>query len=88
MNKEVFRTWSMILQIGITILVPLFLLVALGYFLKEQFNIDIMLITVIVGILTGVRNAYVILRNYLKTMGDSKNKESELLKKHKKSIKK
>ena len=87
MKSEIFKTWSLVLQLGLTILVPLLLLVAVGYFLKEKFGIDIMLILVIIGVLSGVRNAYVILRNYVSMMKNTKNKDSELLKRHMKSFK-
>ncbi len=87
MKSEIFKTWSLVLQLGLTILVPLLLLVAVGYFLKEKLGIDIMLILVIIGVLSGVRNAYVILRNYVSMMKNTKNKDSELLKRHMKSFK-
>lgn len=75
------------MQLGLTMLVPLLLLVAVGYFLKEKLGIDIMLILVIIGVLSGVRNVYVILRNYVSMMKNTKNKDSELLKRHMKSFK-
>ena len=46
-----------------------------------------MLIFVILGVVVGARNVYVILRNYLKTMSNG-SKESELMKKHRESLKK
>ena len=46
-----------------------------------------MLLFVILGILAGVRNVYVILKNYLDTMDTNKSKESELMRKHLKNIK-
>lgn len=87
MKSEIFKTWALVLQLGLTILVPLLLLVAVGYFLKEKLGIDIMLILVIIGVLSGVRNVYVILRNYVSMMKNTKNKDSELLKRHMKSFK-
>lgn len=86
MKQEVFKTWTLVLQLGISILVPIFLLVALGYILREKLNIDMMLICIILGVLVGVRNTYVIIKNYLKMMDSSKNKESELMKKHRNSL--
>ncbi|MBR1844560.1 MAG: AtpZ/AtpI family protein [Lachnospiraceae bacterium] len=86
MKQEVFKTWTLVLQLGISILVPIFLLVALGYILREKLNIDVMLICIILGVLVGVRNTYVIIKNYLKMMDSSKNKESELMKKHRNSL--
>lgn len=86
MKQEVFKTWTLVLQLGISILVPIFLLVALGYILREKLNIDVMLICIILGVLVGVRNTYAIIKNYLKMMDSSKNKESELMKKHRNSL--
>ena len=86
MKQEVFKTWTLVLQLGISILVPIFLLVALGYILREKLNIDVLLICIILGVLVGVRNTYVIIKNYLKMMDSSKNKESELMKKHRNSL--
>lgn len=84
MKQEVFKTWSLVLQLGISILVPILVLVAIGWFLKEKVGIDIMLILVILGMLSGVRNTYVILKSHLDSIKRAKPKESELLAKHKK----
>ena len=86
-DKDVFKSWSLVLQLGISMLVPIFLLVAFSNFLKYKFGIDWMLFFVIFGLAVGVRNVYVILKDYLKNMSDGKNKESELMKRHLKSIK-
>ena len=74
------------LQLGITILVPILLLVALGVFLKEKIGIDIILVLLIFGVLVGVRNACVIIKNFLDMVGKNKKHESELLKKHERSF--
>ena len=85
MKNEVFRTWTLVLQLGITILVPIFLLVALGYFVKENMHFDIMMFCIVFGVLVGVRNAYSIISNFLRSI-DKKEKESELVKKHQKNL--
>ncbi|MBR3288680.1 MAG: AtpZ/AtpI family protein [Lachnospiraceae bacterium] len=86
-KQEVFKSWSLVLQLGISMLVPILMLVAIAYFIKTKLNIDLMLIFVILGVVVGARNVYVILRNYLKTMSNG-SKESELMKKHRESLKK
>ena len=85
-KSEVFKSWALVLQLGISMMVPILLLVAVAYFIKTKLNIDLMLFCVIFGVIVGARNVYVILRNYLNSMDNSKNKESELLKRHLKSI--
>lgn len=85
-KSEVFKSWALVLQLGISIMVPVFLMIAFAYILKDFLKIDVMLLFIIIGILAGVRNVYVILKNYLSTMDTSKNRESELMKRHLKNI--
>ena len=86
-KSEVFKSWTLVLQLGISIMVPVFLMIVLAYIIRDYLKIDIMLLFVILGILAGVRNVYVILKNYLATMDTNKSKESELMRKHLKNIK-
>ena len=81
-KSEVFKSWALVLQLGISVLVPIFLMIVFAYIIKEYFKIDLMLLFVILGVLAGVRNVYVILKNYLATMDTNRSKESELMKKH------
>jgi ATP synthase protein I len=85
-KSEVFKSWALVLQLGISMMVPILLLVAVAYFIKTKLNVDLMLFFVILGVIVGARNVYVILRNYLNSMGNGKNRESELMKRHLKSI--
>ena len=87
-KSEVFKSWALVLQLGISMIVPILLLVAVGYILKTRLHIDFMLALIIIGVVVGIRNVYVILRNYLNTMDNDKNKESELMKRHLKSLRK
>ncbi|MBR0039519.1 MAG: AtpZ/AtpI family protein [Lachnospiraceae bacterium] len=85
-KSEVFKSWTLVLQLGISMLVPIFMLVAVGYLIKTYLKVDLMLVFVILGLVVGIRNVYAILKNYLNSMENSKNKESELMKRHLKSI--
>lgn len=87
-NSDVFKSWALVLQLGISMLVPILMLVAIGYLIKTYLKVDLMLIFVILGFAVGIRNVYAILKNYLSTMDNSAKKESELMKRHMKSIKK
>lgn len=80
-KSEVFKAWTLVLQIGIAILVPVFLLVAVAFYIREKFDLDFMLIAIVIGILAGIRNAAILLKNYVSSM--ESNKSSELLAKHK-----
>lgn len=85
-KSEVFKSWALVLQLGISMLVPIFMLVAIGYLIKTYLQADVMLVCVLLGFVVGIRNVYVILRNYLKSIDSSANKESELMKRHLNSI--
>ena len=86
MKTEVFKTWALVLHLGISILVPILLLVAVGYFVREKFNFDIMLILILLGLAVGVRNVYVILKSHINSIKRSDANESELLKKHERAF--
>lgn len=81
-KKEVYTTWALILQLGISIMVPIFLLVFIGVLIKNSFGRDFILLFLIIGVAVGIRNAYVIIKSYLKTLKDREKGESELIKKH------
>ena len=67
-NKIIFETLSLISQLGISIVVPVLLCIVLGVFLENRFSISIMVPLIILGVLSGVRNAYYILKDAHKKM--------------------
>ena len=73
-NKGVFQTLSLISQLGLSIVTPILLCTVLGVYLDEKFTISSTVWLIILGVLAGVRNAYVLLRQANK---DSEGKENE-----------
>lgn len=65
-NRQIFRTLALITQLGISMLVPVFLCVWFGTFLKKRFSFDIVLLLLILGILAGCRNCYRLLSDVVK----------------------
>lgn len=59
-NKEVFRNITLITQLGIQMLTPIFLCVAVGVFLDSKFSTYFTLPLLIIGILAGGRNTYIL----------------------------
>ena len=57
-KSKVFKAWTLVLQLGISMLVPIFLLIVVAYIVKDRFNVDIMLLCVIFGVFVGARNVY------------------------------
>lgn len=59
-NKRVFKSFAMISQVGISMIVPIFLCSMLGLFLEEH-GIPAFIPMFILGALAGMRNVYVML---------------------------
>ena len=86
-KSSVYKTLSLITQIGISIMVPIFLMLIISIFIKDKLNIDLIILFIIIGVVVGIRNAIVLINSFLED--ESKNyikEESELVKKHKKYI--
>ena len=84
-KHSVYKALILITQIGISIMVPIFLLLIIGNVLKSKFNIDLVLILIIIGLIVGVRNAVYLIKNYLNE-DNYNDSESELKEKHKKYV--
>ena len=85
-KSSVYKTLALITQIGISIMVPIFLMLIISIFIKNNLKIDLVLWFVIVGVVVGIRNAVVLITNFLNEDKMSNKEESELVKKHKKYI--
>lgn len=77
MDKKITRTFSYILHLGITMIVPILLMLFLGKIINNWINSDYtILVCVILGILAGIRNCYMLLKEELK-MQEKEAKSSE-----------
>ena len=66
-SREIVESFSMVLQFGINMLVPIGLCVALGVWLGEKYNIEWIVIPLFfVGALAGFNSIYKMIRKYLK----------------------
>ncbi len=74
-KSSVFRTLSLITQLGLSILTPIFLCVFLGNYLEEKFEIPIFIPMLILGILAGGRNALVLAKATIKSLEGKKDDE-------------
>lgn len=62
-KNEIWKTLAMVTQLGITMLAPVVLCVFIGYWLDEKFGWLTTIPLLILGILAGVRNTYLLLRD-------------------------
>lgn len=60
-DKSVYKALAMISQVGIAMLVPIFLCCMLGLFLEDKFSVPAFLPLFFIGALAGMRNVYVML---------------------------
>ena len=72
-KKSVHKSLTMISQVGISMLVPIFLCCMLGLFLRNEFGIPAFLPLFFIGALAGMRNVYVMLMAIIKEDDNKKN---------------
>lgn len=72
-KKSVYKSLAMISQVGIAMLVPIFLCCMLGLFLRNKFGIPAFLPLFFVGALAGMRNVYIMLSAIFKEDERKKN---------------
>lgn len=65
-NRSVAKSLTMISQVGISMLVPIFLCCMLGLFLEEKLGWPTFIPMFILGALAGMRNVYVLLSSIYK----------------------
>jgi len=72
-NKRVIRSFTMISQVGISMLVPIFLCCMLGMFLEKSLHWPAFIPMFILGALAGMRNVYMMIAAIYKEDEKKKN---------------
>ena len=85
MNSKILRNLTLITQFSVSMLVPIFGLLFIGLIIRERFNIDIVVICLVLGVFSGFRNAFVLIMQYAK-QNEKNTGKSELLKKQQEYI--
>ena len=68
--KKIAKAFMLVMQIGFSVLTPIFLLVAIGVFIDNRFGKSFTLPLLLIGVLAGVRNGYVLVKHAIKSMED------------------
>ena len=71
-KKEFVRNLALVSQLGISFMVPVFLCIFIGSWIDKKFGTSTILVFVIVGILAGMRNSYILIMGILKSNEDDK----------------
>lgn len=74
-KKEIFHSLAMVTQVGISMLAPVILCVALGFWMEQKFGWYTTIPLLILGILSGTRNTWILLRQVIKE--EEKEKKNE-----------
>lgn len=72
-KKSVYKSLTMISQVGIAMLVPIFLCCGLGLFLEKECGIPAFIPLFFLGALAGMRNVYVMISAIYKEDEKKKN---------------
>ena len=75
LDKDVVATLALISQLGLSMIVPILLCTYLGVWLEKKIDFPFTIIFIVLGILAGVRNAYALLKAYLKKKGEKEDEE-------------
>lgn len=80
-NTQVVEAFSMVLQFGINMLVPIAMCVALGVWLGEKYQMEWVVIPLFfVGALAGYTSIFKMVKKFLKNKDGHTNKESNVKK--------
>ena len=72
-RKSVYRSLVLITQLGISMLVPIFLCAFLGVYIDEKFGIYTFVPLIILGMAAGFRNVYKLVKDANTDEGDKRN---------------
>lgn len=77
-DKSVYRSFAMVMQFGIDMLVPICLMTALGIFLDEKLGTSfLVVIFFFAGVAAGAQNVYRVAKRFLGPERDPAEKEHE-----------
>ena len=75
-NKSVYTTLALISQLGISMIVPIFLCTFIGVKLDEKYGWSITIPLIVTGVLAGIRNVYALLKQATSAIEVERDDES------------
>ena len=80
-NREIVQAFSMVLQFGINMLVPIGMCMALGIWLGEKYDMDWIVVPLFfIGALAGYNSVYRMAKGFLKNKDGRTSKEKDVKK--------
>ena len=74
-RKSVVQTFSLISQLGISMIAPVILCTIAGVWLEEKCSVALTIPFIILGVLAGGRNVYALVKHASKTIADEEEEE-------------
>lgn len=71
-KQKTFRAYVLVSQLGISILVPILLCTGIGYWIEEHYEFPVFVPLILLGVAAGIRNAWVMLKAYLRDTEEKK----------------
>ena len=75
-NKSVYTTFALISQLGISMIVPIFLCTLIGVNLDEKYGWATTIPLILVGVLAGARNVYALVKQASSAIEAKEDEES------------
>lgn len=76
-RRNAYQNLMLITQLGINVIVPVFLCLFIGIWLDERFSTYFTIPLLFLGFLAGGRNAYIMARNSIKSDGRKRNDKED-----------
>ena len=76
-QKTLVKTFSLVSQLGISVLAPVILCTWAGLELEKRFALPLTIPLIVMGVLAGGRNAYVLVQQTIKEMAAEKDEDDE-----------
>lgn len=76
-KSSVYRTFALITQLGISMIVPILLCVVTGSYLENKYDLPVFVPLVILGVLAGGRNTYILARHANEDPEDKKKEQDD-----------
>lgn len=73
LDRDVLKSLALITQVGISMLAPVVLCVFIGTWLDRRFGWNTVLVLLILGILAGARNSWILLKSMTENEGGKKH---------------
>lgn len=76
-SKEIVRALAMVTQLGISMLAPIILCATLGIWLDEKFGWSITAVLLVLGIMAGARNTWIMLKQVQQLSSKGRQKDEQ-----------